>query len=281
MDDNFTHWSQTVEVVYLVDTSIATTSLSNDCKTADNQASNDEQLVNDALVPVHRKIVVVQDPDSFVLGTTVWDASKTLLKYIEQHSQFFRGFSSICELGAGCGGLAGIACAINNRGLSTLVLTDITPVVPWLRENVHANLTLKERERMHIEVYDWGTPPTQDCMQKPFDCLLCADVVYDQACIRPLMQSILALSHRKTTIFFANERRAPKVRDTFVKYMTKYFNWKQVPSKELDPMHWKESIEVFQLRPKKRTVPAEMVINEIEANTRRGAPIMQEGMVFQ
>jgi hypothetical protein len=102
-----------------------------------------------------RVVSVEQDPDSFVLGTTVWDSSKTLLKFIEQRPERFRRFSSICELGAGCGGLAGIASAIVTGGLADVVLTDIGPVLPWLRRNVRENLTDKELQRVRVEQYAW------------------------------------------------------------------------------------------------------------------------------
>lgn len=102
-----------------------------------------------------RVVSVAQDPDSPVLGTTVWDSSKTLLKFIEQRSVRFQSFSSICELGAGCGGLAGIASAIVTRGLAHVVLTDIGPVLPWLRRNVRENLTEKELQRLRVEQYAW------------------------------------------------------------------------------------------------------------------------------
>lgn len=121
MEEAFTHWARLVEVPFGQD----------------------------------RVVAVEQDPDSFVLGTTVWDSSKTLLKFIERRADSFRGFSRVCELGAGCGGLAGIACAINSRGLSDVVMTDIGPVLPWLRKNVRANLTAKEAERVRIEQHAW------------------------------------------------------------------------------------------------------------------------------
>ncbi|DBA00603.1 TPA: hypothetical protein N0F65_007732 [Lagenidium giganteum] len=224
MEENFTHWSRFVEVPFGED----------------------------------RVVSAVQDPDSFVLGTTVWDSSKTLLKYIEQHPTVFQKFSSVCELGAGCGGLAGIACAINNGGLSDLVLTDIGPVIPWLKQNVRSNLTDKEYERVRVEQYAWGTPPTH--LDAPFDCILCADVVYEKDCVRPLVQSILALSNRKTVIFLANERRNPDVRDEFMRHLNEYFHWKEIHHDELDSGYLKEAIEVFEMRPKKRRVPEEMAI---------------------
>lgn len=140
MEDTFTHWSRYVEISYVA------------------QPKEQEEL--EGQEPKERVLAVVQDPDSFVLGTTVWDSSKTMLKFIEQHAELFRKFTSICELGAGCGGLPGMACAINSEGLCDVVMTDIGPVLPWLRRNVRANLTAKESERVRIEQHAWGTPVT-------------------------------------------------------------------------------------------------------------------------
>lgn len=226
MEDKFTHWSRYVEVPYGED---------------------------------GRVIAVKQDPDSFVLGTTVWDSSKTMLKFIEQHPTLFAQYASICELGSGCGALAGIAAAINARGLTDIVLTDIAPVVPWLKENVRTNLSDTEGERVRIEVHNWGTPVA--ALGGPFDCILCADVVYEKHAVRPLFQSILALSHRKTVIYFANERRAQHVRDEFLRHMKTYFTWKEIDRGELDTGYIKDTIEVYKLRPKKRKVPVEMQID--------------------
>jgi hypothetical protein len=92
------------------------------------------------------------------------------------------------------------------------------------------------------------------------DCILCADVLYEKEYVRPLLQSILALSHRKTVIYLANERRAPHVRDEFMTLLHKYFIWKEIDRSELDAGYIKEAIEVFEMRPKKRRVPKEMEI---------------------
>uniref|UniRef100_M4BEH6 Uncharacterized protein n=1 Tax=Hyaloperonospora arabidopsidis (strain Emoy2) TaxID=559515 RepID=M4BEH6_HYAAE len=189
-----------------------------------------------------RIVSIEQDPDSFVLGTTVWDSSKTLFKLIERRHEQFRSFTSICELGAGCGGLAGISSAIVTGGLADVVFTDIGPVFPWLRRNVRANLTDKERQRVRVERYAW------------------CDVVYEKACVKPLVQSLLTLSHRKTVVFVANERRSPEIRAEFMRYLKTYFQWKEVPKEELDGEYMKDTIEVFELRRKKRHVPLEMQI---------------------
>jgi hypothetical protein len=108
------------------------------------------------------------------------------------------------------------------------------------------------------------------------DCILCADVVYEKECVRPLVQSILALSHRKTVIYLANERRAPQVRAEFMRHMDAYFHWKEVDRSELDTGYIKDAIEVFEMRPKKRKVPEEMRIVVDETNAASQDPNAQE-----
>ena len=103
-----------------------------------------------------------------------------------------------------------------------------------------------------------GTPVAR--LKAPFDCILCADVVYEKACVKPLVQSLLTLSHRKTVVFVANERRSPEIRAEFMRYLKTYFQWKEVPKEELDGEYMKDTIEVFGLRRKKRHVPLEMQI---------------------
>ena len=121
---------------------------------------------------------------------------------------------------------------------------------------------LQSRERFAVRVSSlWvcrGTPVTN--LTAPFDCILCADVVYEKTCVKPLVQSLLALSHRKTVIFLANERRAPEVRSEFMRQLDTYFQWKKVPRAELDADYLKDAIEVFEMKPKKRKVPLEMQI---------------------
>ena len=115
-----------------------------------------------------------------------------------------------------------------------------------------------------------GTPTAS--LGGPFDCILCADVVYEKECVRPLMQSLLALAHRKTVIYMANERRSPAVYDEFFWHMKEYFHWHEIDRSELEAGYIKDAIQVFELRVKKRKVPAEMRIQEAKDDDRAPNP---------
>ncbi|CAK4075303.1 unnamed protein product [Aphanomyces euteiches] len=189
------------------------------------------------------EIQVVQDPSSHVLGSTVWDSAKCFLKFVEKNRARFDvsrlkrkkgGVVSVCELGAGLG-LAGMALA--KLGF-IVVLTDVAPVLPWLHENVALNFTSTERaERVFVAEYGWGTPPT--LLTPPYDMIVCADVVYEVACVKPLVKSILALATRKTIIYLTNERRTQAVQDELMRYLNEYFVWTRLPTDVLDDEYTK------------------------------------------
>eukprot|EP00882_Tetradesmus_deserticola_P020392 GHRQ01022031.1.p1 GENE.GHRQ01022031.1~~GHRQ01022031.1.p1 ORF type:complete len:180 (+),score=67.43 GHRQ01022031.1:225-764(+) len=86
---------------------------------------------------------LAQDPSSEHLGTTVWDASIVLAKYLEKNmrkGEFSRPKASgkrAIELGAGMG-LAGLAFALIG---ANVLLTDVAEVMPLLQRNYDNNLS--------------------------------------------------------------------------------------------------------------------------------------------
>ncbi len=61
---------------------------------------------------------------------------------------------------------------------------------------------------IRCEEYFWGTPP--DSLGPPFDFIIGTDVVYREDIIDPLIQSLLLLSTKNTTILIANEMRSKR-----------------------------------------------------------------------
>ncbi|KDO31620.1 hypothetical protein SPRG_03540 [Saprolegnia parasitica CBS 223.65] len=222
-------------------------------------------------------VTLVQDPSSSVLGSTVWDSSKVFMKFIEKQraSRFDLALAqhkrkkaaiSVIELGAGCG-LAGIAFA--KLGYH-VVLTDVGPVLQWLTQNVACSFSEAEVSgRVFVHEYSWGTPCTSVASlipdTPPFDIILCADVLYDVAAVKPLIQSILALSNRKTVIYIANERRSPATRAEFMRHLNAEFVWKEISKDDVDPAYDREAIEVFEARRKHTKVPLQLAIQASEA----------------
>ena len=82
----------------------------------------------------------LQDPSSHHLGTTVWDASLVFAHWAAQRQGDFarvRG-KRVLELGAGAGGVAGMALALLGAHVT---LTDVNEVLPLLRANVANNIS--------------------------------------------------------------------------------------------------------------------------------------------
>ncbi|CAL8464476.1 g4011 [Coccomyxa elongata] len=170
-----------------------------------------------------------QDPSSMNLGTTVWDASIVLAKFLEKNArkgEFSRanvkGKRAI-ELGAGPG-LGGMAFALLG---ADVLLTDLADIVPLIRKNVDANFTsaaLHGREgpwgqqvgKLRVQELDWGTEAHIIQADGPFAFVLAADCVYHEEHIFGLRQTILALTDLKSTVIIANELRSESVQAQFM-----------------------------------------------------------------
>eukprot|EP01023_Acetabularia_acetabulum_P066506 TRINITY_DN8991_c0_g2_i1.p1 TRINITY_DN8991_c0_g2~~TRINITY_DN8991_c0_g2_i1.p1 ORF type:complete len:397 (+),score=44.51 TRINITY_DN8991_c0_g2_i1:91-1281(+) len=113
-----------------------------------------------------------QDPNSNHLGTTVWDASIVLAKYLEKCNNQNNGDPSlrrlrgktVLELGSGMG-LGGMVCALKG---ANVILTDQKEVLPLLNSNVGQNLApgvlkglewdLKSVGNIEVCELDWLKP---------------------------------------------------------------------------------------------------------------------------
>lgn len=151
-----------------------------------------------------------QDPNSKHLGTTVWDASMVLVKFLERNCRKGRFSPSklrgkrVIELGAGCG-VAGFGMALLG---CDVVSTDQTEVLPLLMRNVERNTsrimqTISDPDSfgsIQAAELDWGNETHIKAVSPPFDYIIGTDVVYAEHLLEPLLQTIIALSGPKTTI---------------------------------------------------------------------------------
>lgn len=145
-------------------------------------------------------------------GTTCWDASLVLAKYIERNLSSSLVGKCVVELGSGISGLPGMACAL--LGASHVLLTDIDgPVLGLLRTNVARNVStahvsingsgLHSRLTRTPAVAElrWGVEPDIDgiCASLPadIDYVLAADCVYNEAAVGTLAGTIKRLLERR------------------------------------------------------------------------------------
>lgn len=199
-----------------------------------------------------------QDPNSKHLGTTIWDASMVLVKYLEKNSRKGRFSPSklkgkrVIELGAGCG-VAGFGMALLG---CDVVSTDQSEVLPLLMRNAERN-TSRVMQSIHdsdsfgsitVAELNWGDENQIKAVDPPFDYIIGTDVVYAEHLLEPLLQTILALSGPKTTIMLGYEIRSTNVHEKMLEMWKRNFEVKTVPKSKMDSKYQHPSIQLFIMR---------------------------------
>lgn len=196
-----------------------------------------------------------QDPNSKHLGTTVWDASMVLVKYLEKICRKGRFCPSklkgkrVIELGAGCG-VAGFGMALLG---CDVVSTDEVEVLPLLMRNVERNTSRIMQMNPDSESIgsitaaelSWGNKDHIRALDPPFDYIIGTDVVYAEHLLEPLLQTMLALSGPKTTILIGYEIRSTNVHEQMIQLWKKHFEVKIVPKSKMDNKYNHPSIQLY------------------------------------
>ncbi len=167
-------------------------------------AADAENSVNVTLCGTH--VTLAQDATSMNCGTTAWDASFVLAKYLERNLSNLEG-KIVVELGAGISGLPGMACAL--LGAAHVVLTDIEgPVLTLLRKNVERNVSASQfsmngsafnclmKRAPEVCELRWGVADdVASCGDRVphIDYILCADCVYNEHAVNILLETIVRL----------------------------------------------------------------------------------------
>ncbi|KAF8039480.1 hypothetical protein BT93_B1876 [Corymbia citriodora subsp. variegata] len=196
-----------------------------------------------------------QDPNSKHLGTTVWDASMVLVKYLEKNSRRGRFCPSklkgkrVIELGAGCG-VAGFGMALLG---CDVVTTDQAEVLPLLRRNVERNtsriLQMNPDSFGSIQVaeLDWGNMEHIKAVHPPFDFIIGTDVVYAEHLLEPLLETIYALSGPRTCILLGYEMRSTSVHEQMMQMWKRSFVLKPIPKSKMHGKYQHPSIQLFMM----------------------------------
>jgi len=209
-----------------------------------------------------------QSPESDHLGTTVWDSSIVLAKYLEKNAKngpfsrsALRG-ARVMELGSGVG-LAGMTVAL--LGPASVTLSDTAELLPLLQRNVDHNLgkhNMKENglSRQHpkaqgnipkpkVVELDWCSAP-QRSAHGTFDFIVAADCVYHPSLAEALYNTLVEVTHKKSTVLIANEVRSPEVIKHFMGLVSQSFSTSAVPSSQLHPGFTDSAIQLSLLRRK-------------------------------
>ncbi|PHT69195.1 hypothetical protein T459_28682 [Capsicum annuum] len=210
-----------------------------------------------------------QDPNSKHLGTTVWDASMVLVKFLERNCRKGRFSPSklrgkrVVELGAGCG-VAGFGMALLG---CDVVSTDQTEVLPLLMRNVERNTsrimqTISDPDSfgsIQAAELDWGNETHIKAVGPPFDFIIGTDVVYAEHLLEPLLQTIIALSGPKTTILLGYEIRSTNVHEKMLEMWKRNFEVKTVPKAKMDSTYQHPSIQLYIMNSKPQGSTSEIV----------------------
>ncbi|CAN0130900.1 unnamed protein product, partial [Ectocarpus sp. 13 AM-2016] len=216
-----------------------------------------------------------KDPTSDNLGTTIWDASVILVRYMERNPQLYSRRrlegKRVLELGAGCG-LAGMYFALQGAHVT---FTDLIEVVPLLQRNVTMNLggqaveaaaagTTTEsdetrgrrgksvaaaaaaapaRPKAKVLEYDWGKP--LDGLSPPYDYIVACDCVYVERLVESLVWSMARCSGRGTTVLVASEKREEVTYAKFRARLSEDFAVRQAPRRHMDKAYDHENSEVL------------------------------------
>jgi predicted nicotinamide N-methyase len=208
-------------------------------------------------------ICLSQDPNSHNLGTTVWDASIVLAKYLEKNAK--KGIFSksrvankkAIELGAGISGLGGMCLALMG---ANVVMTDITSkVLDLLTQNVEHNLSpaslrmnsgISDCGQTDIQELDWAKPDQIARFNPPVDFIVAADCVYNEASVSIFLQTILALWGDRTVGAICNEFRSESVHSEFQQQFSEHFTIKKVGFNKMNKDYTHPLIHIYILKHK-------------------------------
>jgi predicted nicotinamide N-methyase len=177
--------------------------------------------------------VKVKEQRGDSIGARLWESSLFLCKYLESDEIFDKIFQSknVIELGSGVG-LLGIFVWKKFAQCNSVVLTDLASIVPNLTQNLEQNI---EEEHdggndRSISVHElaWGQPSA--VLEKtPFDIVLCADLLYNQALFAPLLETLISLTAvNKSVIYFAQKLRCGFEHEFFEQErFVEYFNMQE------------------------------------------------------
>jgi len=167
---------------------------------------------------------LMQDPKSNDLGTTVWDCSIVLCKWLENHrnkrgifQQKQMSGKRVLELGAGTG-LLGLVLA--KMGCH-VTLTDLDAMVPLLQTNVDVNKIRMKSQGFNygsaqVKTLQWGNKEHIESLSDSYAFIFGSDCIYEESVLPVLFETVLKCSSKKTVIVFANEKRNISIHERFI-----------------------------------------------------------------
>ncbi|ORX76431.1 hypothetical protein K493DRAFT_321557 [Basidiobolus meristosporus CBS 931.73] len=215
--------------------------------------------------PKKTPLIIRQDSNGDLaagVGSTIWDASYVLSKYIEKAvgtdstqaeesnflrkpSQRVRSAVSCLELGSGTG-LVGLVSGAVLQHLRQLYLSDKSSVMPLLKHNVGANQFREDLDVIAVTL-DWTNleEAPEELTEKSIDLIVCSDCLWEENLHQPLLDAFVKYSNPRTMVLLAFESRKFEEEARFFAKFGELFQFRDIKPEEQDERWQSEDIYIF------------------------------------
>ncbi|KAL8479547.1 hypothetical protein ACS0TY_026447 [Phlomoides rotata] len=197
-----------------------------------------------------RSLSILQSPSSLatpgVTGAVMWDSGIILGKFlehsVESETLSLRG-KNVVELGSGCGLVGCIAALLGAR----VILTDLPDRLKLLKKNVEANLYGNVRGSAIVDELTWGDHLDRVFTNPLPDFVFGSDVVYSEGAVKDLIETLVELCGKLTTVVLAGELRNDAILEYFLEAATKEFIVGRVDQEQWHPDYCSSRVAMYVL----------------------------------
>ena len=191
-------------------------------------------------------IVVRQDPGNQTTGGCVWETSFLLAQWAhrELSARMRENSVRILEVGAGCG-LLGLSLAAAG---ARVLLTETAEAMSNLEHNVSQNPPRAARGgAVATATLHWGDAGhmAQVAARGPFDLLLGTDVVYHEALVAPLLETLWNCTGPSSRVWLCYQVRDPYAHAALVREAPRWFG--EVEQRPLQGFSFADELECLLL----------------------------------
>ncbi|KAK4424999.1 UPF0665 family protein C23 [Sesamum alatum] len=220
-----------------------------------------------------RSLSILQSPSSLgtpgVTGSVMWDSGIILGKFLEHSVEsgtiFLQG-KNVIELGSGCGLVGPIEAGVGLGFFfiesspvicvfqlhccfigAQVILTDLPDRLKLLKKNVETNLYGDIRGSATVNELTWGDDLDTDFTDPSPDFVLGSDVVYSEGAVLDLMETLVGLCGKQTTIILAGELRNDAILEYFLEAAMKEFIVGRVDQDQWHPDYRSSRVAIYVL----------------------------------
>ncbi|KAL7145514.1 hypothetical protein ABFS83_07G089400 [Erythranthe nasuta] len=197
-----------------------------------------------------RSLSILQSPSSLatpgVTGSVMWDSGIVLgkcLEYSVESGKILLQGKKVVELGSGCGLVGCIAALLGAQ----VILTDLPDRLKLLRKNVESNLYGHVRGSATVSELTWGDGLHTDFTDPLPDFVVGSDVVYSEGAVTDLIETLVELCGKQTTVILAGELRNDAILEYFLEAAMKEFIVGRIDQKQWHPDYCSSRVVIYVL----------------------------------